>query len=46
VHHEGHDSGCEDVVLHVCVPGLGEMLAHASFESRGKNVRPRGAQRH
>jgi hypothetical protein len=22
VHHEGHDAGCENVVLHVCVPGL------------------------
>lgn len=28
VHHEGHDSCREDVVLHVCVPSLGGMLAH------------------
>ena len=28
VHHEGHDSSREDVVLHVCVPGLRGMLAH------------------
>jgi hypothetical protein len=28
VHHEGHDSSREDVVLHVCVPGLGGKLAH------------------
>lgn len=28
VHHEGHDSCREDVVLHVGVPGLGGILAH------------------
>ena len=26
VHHEGHDSGGQDIVLHVCVPALSRIL--------------------
>lgn len=32
VHHEGHDTGCEDIVLHVGVPGGPESLENIEMD--------------
>lgn len=34
VHDEGHDAGCEDIVLHVGIPALNVMLVGVEWRSR------------
>ena len=45
VHHKGHDSSREDIVLHVRVPALQGGLGEGSERARGGNLLPRGARR-
>lgn len=46
MHDEAHDSGCEDVVLHVLVPALDTNISKGTSEKPGDiNIRPRDAQR-